>query len=124
MPRTHVTDDGHHLGEWLHTQDTHPERLHPEQQRLLADVGLNPPAPSAPQGGPSARERAFRRALAAARAFRTREGHLDVPQRHTEDLNGDLVRLGQWINNARRRRDRLTADRIAELDALGMQWAS
>lgn len=80
--------------------------------------------PSAPPGGPSARERAFRRALAAARDFRTREGHLNVPQRHIEVLNGDLVRFGQWINNARRRRDRLTADRIAELDALGMQWAS
>ncbi|HET6357099.1 helicase associated domain-containing protein [Streptomyces sp.] len=39
-----------------------------------------------------------------------------------EDLNGDQVRLGQWINNARRR-GRLAPDRIAALDALGMQWA-
>jgi hypothetical protein len=60
--------------------------------------------------------------LAAARAFHDREGHLNVPQRHIEDLNGDQVRLGQWINNARHRRDRFTPDRIAALDALGMQW--
>ncbi|WP_406733618.1 helicase associated domain-containing protein [Streptomyces sp. NBC_01794] len=116
LPRSYVTDDGHRLGEWLHTQRTHPERLHPEQQCLLAHLGLNPPAPPAPQRGPS-HERAFQRALAAARAFHTREGHLNVPQRHIEDLGGDPVRLGQWINNARRRRDRLTADRIAQLDA-------
>ena len=122
LHRSYVTDDGHRLGEWLHTQRTHPERLHPQQQRLLVDLGLNPSAPPAPQRGTS-REHAFQRALAAASAFRTREGHLNVPQRHIEDLGGDPVRLGQWINNARRRRDRLTADRIAQLDALDMQWA-
>ncbi|MET7765705.1 Helicase associated domain protein [Streptomyces sp. NPDC005393] len=129
LPRHHTTDDGQRLGEWLHTQRTHPERLHPEQRRLLAGVGLvlhtpagHWPQPTTPRRSP-ARERAFQRALAAASAFHAREGHLNVPQRHIEDLDGDPVRLGQWINNARRRREHLTADRIAALDAIGMQWA-
>ncbi|MFD7756035.1 helicase associated domain-containing protein [Streptomyces sp. NPDC059757] len=61
--------------------------------------------------GLSARDRAFHRGLAAARAFRAREGHLDVPQRHVEDLDAEPVRLGQWISNIRRRWDHLTSDR-------------
>ncbi|MFF3401533.1 helicase associated domain-containing protein [Streptomyces sp. NPDC002659] len=84
-------------------------------------MGLNLSAASAPQRGTS-RERVFQRVPAAARAFRARAGHLEVPQRHLEDLGGDPVCLGQWINNARRR-DRPSADRIAQLDARGVQWA-
>ncbi|MFF1901600.1 helicase associated domain-containing protein [Streptomyces sp. NPDC058206] len=39
-----------------------------------------------------------------------------------EHLDGEPVRLGQWISNARRRKDRLPTDRIRALDALGMRW--
>lgn len=60
--------------------------------------------------------------MAAARAFHAREGHLDVPQRHIEILHGEPVRLGQWVSNARRRKDRLSPDRIHALDTLGMRW--
>ncbi|MCZ4120199.1 DEAD/DEAH box helicase [Streptomyces sp. H39-S7] len=126
--RHRTTDDGLHLGEWLHTQHAHPERLHPEQLRLLTSLERDRCAPTArpPQvASPdrlSAHERAFQRGLAAAHAFHAREGHLDVPQRHIEDLNGDSVRLGQWLNNIRRRRERLTAERIAALEAVDMRW--
>ncbi|MFF3326513.1 helicase associated domain-containing protein [Streptomyces sp. NPDC002889] len=60
--------------------------------------------------------------LAAARAFHHREGHLNVPQRHIEVIDGDHVRLGQWVSNARRRKDRLPPDRLRVLDSLGMRW--
>jgi hypothetical protein len=32
------------------------------------------------------------------------------------------MRLGTWIDNARRRGDKLTEQRRADLDALGMRW--
>lgn len=121
MPRDFVTDDGHRLGEWLHTQRLHPGRLHPGQWRLLADLGLNQTAEQPPGTGKLA-ARNWDRGLAAARAFHHREGHLDVPQRHIEVLDGEPVRLGQWISNARRRKERLPADRIHALDALNMRW--
>ncbi|MCX5166149.1 helicase associated domain-containing protein [Streptomyces sp. NBC_00264] len=33
-----------------------------------------------------------------------------------------VVRLGTWVDNARRRGDKLTEARRADLDALGMRW--
>ncbi|WP_398995179.1 helicase associated domain-containing protein [Streptomyces sp. CBG31] len=121
MPRNYITDDGHRLGEWLHNQRLHPQRLHPTQQRLLTGIGLiqntEPP--------PKKRKPATRKpeqGLAAARAFHQREGHLEVPQRHVEDLDGEPVRLGQWISNTRRRKEHLPTDRIRALDVLGMRW--
>ncbi|MFG2858911.1 helicase associated domain-containing protein [Streptomyces mirabilis] len=65
--------------------------------------------------------------LAAARQFRAREGHLRVGRNHVEDTAGDggestSVRLGGWLDNTRRRADKLTPERRAELDALGMRW--
>ena len=66
------------------------------------------------------RERAFRRGLAAAAAFREREGHLNVPQRHIEQIEGDPVRLGQWLSNLRRRRSGLSPQRQAALAELGL----
>ncbi|MEV0889107.1 helicase associated domain-containing protein [Streptomyces microflavus] len=67
------------------------------------------PVPGSKEGGRlPARERAFRRGLAAARSFLEREGHLDVPQRHIEAFDGDHVRLGQWLSNVRRRRSTLS----------------
>jgi hypothetical protein len=32
------------------------------------------------------------------------------------------VRLGTFVDNARRRADKLSPERRAELDALGMRW--
>ncbi|MDV9195400.1 helicase associated domain-containing protein [Streptomyces sp. Wh19] len=75
--------------------------------------------------------------LAAARQFHTREGHLWVPRNHAEHLKecalsgrqngtdgGVVVRLGTWLDNVRKRADRLSAGRRAELDELSMRWTS
>ncbi|WP_406426585.1 helicase associated domain-containing protein [Streptomyces sp. NBC_00147] len=70
------------------------------------------PAPGSQASGRlPARERAFRRGLAAARSFLEREGHLDVPQRHIEAFDGDHVRLGQWLSNVRRHLSALSPQR-------------
>ena len=76
--------------------------------------------------------------LAAAQQFHAREGHLNVPRKHVEELPVDLagpaagreitpddtvlVDLGMWIANVRRRADKLTSQRRDDLSALGMRW--
>ncbi|MGX1676434.1 helicase associated domain-containing protein, partial [Streptomyces sp. NPDC055400] len=76
--------------------------------------------------------------LTAAGRFHAREGHLQVPREHTElvplaeaghgaagverDGGGASVALGMWLANVRRRADKLTSQRRADLDALGMRW--
>ncbi|MCX5602970.1 Helicase associated domain protein [Streptomyces phaeochromogenes] len=109
---------------WLQSQRARSDRLHPEQKALLAELGLVelPGTSASPETGRrlSAREHAFQRGLVAARAFRAREGHLDVPQRHIEKIEGDPVRLGQWLSNLRRRRSGLSPQRKAVLAELGL----
>ncbi|MFI8991566.1 Helicase associated domain protein [Streptomyces antimycoticus] len=111
-------------GEWLESQRMRADDLHPAQRRLLNEVELDlPDAPtfSTKSSQLPARERAFQRGLAAARAFREREGHLDVPQRHIEDVEGQPVRLGQWLSNLRRRHSSLSPQRRAALAELGLR---
>ncbi|MFJ8226977.1 DEAD/DEAH box helicase [Streptomyces griseus] len=109
---------------WLEAQRTRSDRLHPEQKSLLQELGLaDLPGTSAFPAGKNhlpARERAFQRGLAAAQAFRAREGHLNVPQRHIEKIEGDPVRLGQWLSNLRRRRSGLSQHNQAALAELGL----
>jgi Helicase associated domain len=52
-------------------------------------------------------------------AFKERFGHCDVPQDHAED-----PQLGMWVSNQRqfRRRGKLSPDRLAKLEALGVVW--
>ncbi|GAA3265125.1 MULTISPECIES: DEAD/DEAH box helicase [Streptomyces] len=113
-----------HAQKWLEAQRAQADRLHLEQKGLLKELGLGElPGTSASPAGEShlpARERAFQRGLAAARAFRQREGHLNVPQRHIEKIEGAPVRLGQWLSNLRRRRSNLSPHRQAALSELGL----
>ncbi|MER5944316.1 Helicase associated domain protein [Streptomyces sp. NPDC001928] len=113
-----------HATEWLQAQNAHARELHPEQRRLLKDLGLGLPNEAVVQEDKGSRRRdrehAFQRGLAAARAFHDREGHLNVPQRHIEEVEGDQVRLGQWLSNLRRRRAGLSPQREAALAELGL----
>ncbi|MEU4615194.1 helicase associated domain-containing protein [Streptomyces umbrinus] len=63
-----------------------------QQPRCRGQASPSPP-------GAFAVERVFQRGLAAAQAFREREGHLNVPQRHIEILGGVPERLGQWLSS-------------------------
>ncbi|WP_329580020.1 helicase associated domain-containing protein [Streptomyces sp. NBC_01361] len=76
--------------------------------------------------------------LTAAHRSHAGEGHLRVPRKHTElvpvckagrgatgvelEEGGVPAALGMWIANIRRRADKLTSQRRADLDALGMRW--
>ncbi|WP_367141133.1 MULTISPECIES: helicase associated domain-containing protein [Streptomyces] len=65
--------------------------------------------------------------LRAARQYRAREGHLNIPRKHIEQLEDTVgqvvaVKIGTWTDNVRKRAAKLSAQRRADLDALGMRW--
>ncbi|MEV6196672.1 helicase associated domain-containing protein [Streptomyces sp. NPDC051920] len=96
--------EGSQTQAWLGTQGARADDLHPEQHILLTQLGLellDTPASCPDDSLLPPRERAFGRERAAARAFLNR-GHLDVPQRHIEEIAGEDVRRGQWLSNLRR----------------------
>ncbi|WP_331737248.1 Helicase associated domain protein [Streptomyces sp. NBC_00019] len=134
-----VVVQGEDLGRWVKTQRLAWDRLPIAQVWLLENVlGLEPAGED---------ERPVRRTqddkwmlnLAAARQFHAREGHLNVPRKHVEELpvalagpaatgreitpeDTVLVDLGMWLANVRRRADKLTDQRRGDLDVLGMRW--
>ncbi|MPY36756.1 DEAD/DEAH box helicase [Streptomyces adustus] len=122
---------GEDLGVWIAGQRAGWDKLMPAQQWLLESVGIEPPAEGEPVVGASRSQDArWAASLAAARQFHAREGHLLVPRKHLETVVGDagdggweeVVKLGAWVDNARRRAGNLSNQRRAELDQLGMRW--
>ncbi|MFH8789112.1 helicase associated domain-containing protein [Streptomyces roseoverticillatus] len=110
----------------------------PVQQWLLENVlGL---APAGEDERPVKRTQDDKWALnlRAARQFHAREGHLNVPRKHTEHLEPEdgpegrqggaeellSVKLGMVLDNIRKRADKLTEQRRADLDALGIRWTN
>ncbi|WP_329564952.1 DEAD/DEAH box helicase [Streptomyces sp. NBC_01361] len=133
---------GEDLGVWVQAQRLGWDKLGAAQQWLLGHVlGIE-------EAGED--ERLVRRTqddkwmlnLAAARRFHVREGHLQVPRKHTElvpvdeagrgaagveassgaGVVGVPVALGMFLANTRRRANKLTDARRADLDELGMRW--
>lgn len=131
--------DGDDIGRWLQ-QEKQPAtwaRLLPEQQERLTALGVQPnqapsPAPAASRGakGPSKSQQAFQLGLAALAQWVEREGaDRPVPSGHGEEIavEGEtelvIVKLGVWVSNTKSRRYKLTADQLASLAKLGVDWA-
>ncbi|MGQ4388865.1 helicase associated domain-containing protein [Streptomyces sp. SAS_270] len=65
------------------------------------------------------------RGVATLAQYKAREGHLTVPRGHTETLpDGSEVKLGVFLSNTKSRRAKLTADKLAALAHLGLDWAA
>ncbi|MGW3168277.1 helicase associated domain-containing protein [Streptomyces sp. NPDC001142] len=134
-----VVVQGEDLGRWVAAQRDQEqwERLVPAQRLLLESLGIEP-AGKGEAGRPVLRGQDAKWAanLAAARQFHAREAHLRVPRKHIEHLAAETVpsgrqngadgvvevKLGTWLDNVRKRADKLTEQRRADLDALGMRW--
>ncbi|MFG2632178.1 Helicase associated domain protein [Streptomyces sp. NPDC048473] len=133
-----VVFEGDDVGKWRWRQQEPGTwaQLSTEQQERLAALGIN--APAAPSPAPAVRaakgsakaQQAFQRGLAALAQWVEREGaDRPVPRGHSEEtvVDGEaepvIVKLGVWISNTKTRRDRLSADQLATLAALGMDWA-
>ncbi|MCX4231847.1 DEAD/DEAH box helicase [Streptomyces ortus] len=122
---------GEDLGAWITAQRAGWDKLMPAQQYLLETLGIEPPA-EGETAGPVRRsqDERWNTNLAAARQFHAREGHLRPARKHVEmiDVDGggegeqEAVKLGAFLDNTRKRAAKLSPERRAALDALGMRW--
>ncbi|WP_331739916.1 Helicase associated domain protein (plasmid) [Streptomyces sp. NBC_00015] len=126
-----VTVHGMDIGRWLERQRRHDvwRGLTDGQRERLEHLGVVPRPPqeapvAARKGGPGT----FERGLEALRQYKSREGHLTVPRGHVETVVIDgqehALKLGVFLSNTKSRRATLTADKLQELAALGLEWAA
>ncbi|WP_331742885.1 helicase associated domain-containing protein, partial [Streptomyces sp. NBC_01136] len=122
------TVHGMDIGKWLAKQRK-PEiwaALTERQRERLEQLGIVPlaPEPEAPAKAPTAAVSAFERGVTALAQYKARTGGVKVPRSHVERLeDGTEVRLGVFLSNTKSRRAKLTADKLALLAALGLDWA-
>lgn len=138
-----VVMDGDDIGAWRWKQQNAgvQAQLMPEQRERLAALGIPvvepaSPAPAATRTakasgkGLSRAQEAFQRGLAALTQWKEQEGaDRPVPRGAVVEITVDSeadpvpVKLGVWVSNTKSRKDRLEADQLVALAALGMNWA-
>ncbi|MFD6418759.1 Helicase associated domain protein [Streptomyces sp. NPDC060194] len=130
-----VVRQGEDLGRWVRSVRLGWDALSVAQRWMCERVlGIEPASADDRPGTRVSQADRWAVNLAAARQFREREGHLDVPRKHVETVapgTGDSpvrrevsVRLGAWISNQRSRAAALAPERVQQLTSLGMRWAA
>lgn len=113
----YVTEDGLRLGAWVHRQKSLYRgtgvgaELTEEKIAKLNSLGIAWMRKS---------DLAWERGYSAAKAYYEQNGNLDVPGTYE---TADGYSLGSWIANQRLKgREKLAANRVEKLNALGMIW--
>ncbi|WP_089107079.1 DEAD/DEAH box helicase [Streptomyces hyaluromycini] len=128
-----VTVHGMDVGRWLARHQEHAvwQGLVPGQRERLTALGIQPPAPEleAPAKASGGRLGAFERGVAAFTQYRERTGSVGPVSRSHEEvivIDGEevTVKLGVFLSNTKTRRAKLSADRLVQLAALGLEWAA
>ena len=124
-----VTVHGMDVGRWLakQRQPAAWTQLATRQRELLEDLGVVPlpPEQEAPAKAPKAASGAFERGVEALARYKARTGSVTVPRGHVEVLeDGTEVKLGVFLSNSKSRRGKLSADKLALLASLGLDWAA
>ncbi|BCL33438.1 helicase associated domain-containing protein [Streptomyces aurantiacus] len=124
-----VTVHGMDIGRWLERMRRHAiwHQLTDGQRERLEQLGITPlaPEPEAPGKSPQAPLGAFEKGVAALAQYKARTGSVTVPRAHVEALpDGSEVKLGVFLSNSKSRRAKLTADKLAALAGLGLEWAA
>ncbi len=113
VPFDHITADGFRLGSWLRSRrrDYRLGKLSQERIAKLEALGV----------AWHAYDFAFERGLEALRAFVAEHGNAHVPSHH---VTTEGLRLGTWLNTRRQdyKLGKLSQERIAKLEALGVAW--
>ncbi|MFD5615141.1 Helicase associated domain protein [Kitasatospora sp. NPDC127060] len=114
IPQGYTESSGFQLGRWINRQRAQYRagRLSSDRAERLTQLGMVWNVLDAD----------WQNCLAAARAYREQQGHLDVPEDYTAP---DGTPLGQTLSHLRasRRKGTIAAERAAVLDELGMIWA-
>ncbi|CAL9669984.1 hypothetical protein SUDANB145_07364 (plasmid) [Streptomyces sp. enrichment culture] len=108
-------------GEWLYLQCTQYDALHPEQQRLLADIGVTAEAARTARPRRASMRARFETGLEHARAYFAEHGHLAVSGKGTVH---EGYPLGTWLVAQRSKAHRAArpTDRSRALDAVDPWW--
>jgi ribosomal protein L7Ae-like RNA K-turn-binding protein len=107
VPASHI-DDEFKLGQWVGTQRREKSKLTIERYRLLDAIGFiwDPLGEQWDKG------------VFHLIKFKEREGHCSVRYGHIE--NG--FKLGLWVSNKRKEFDKLSAERVNQLNLMGFIW--
>ncbi|MFJ2565706.1 Helicase associated domain protein [Streptomyces sp. NPDC087568] len=108
-------------GEWLYLQCTHYSTLHPEQRRLLADIGITAEAARAALPRRVPIQASFERGLTHARSYAAEHGCLTAADKDTMYQG---YPLGSWLARQRHRARRSPepTERSRALDAIDPWW--
>jgi hypothetical protein len=118
-----ATVQGEDLGAWVLAQRLDWDALLPAQQWMLEHMlHLTPAEPDERLPAPRTQADKWAANVRAAKQFHAREGSLQVPRKHIEVVDGIEYKIGLFVDNARRRADKLSAERRQELTELGMRW--
>jgi superfamily II DNA or RNA helicase len=96
------------LGTWIGTQRNRKDRLSADQIKRLESIGFS--------WNPHSED--WEQAFELLQKFHQREGHCRVSGKFISDG----IKLGVWVSSQRLRKNRLTAERIERLDAIGFSW--
>ncbi|MEW1914563.1 helicase associated domain-containing protein [Kitasatospora sp. NPDC085895] len=118
--------EGEQLGRWVLAQRAGWPGLEDDQRDLLTSIGIEGDpelvaAKAAAEAKPKiSRTDRFQLHLAALAEFVREHGHAR-PARTYRSPDG--LSLGAWTNNTKARRARLSTEQLAQLAALGVEWA-
>ena len=109
VPPSYVSADGFKLGDWIANQREkyRAGTLGESQRDRLEEIGM-------PWELPDPWEVRYR----LAERYYRENGNLNVPANYV----ADGVWLGRWLDEQRKKTDRLTPDQMKRLEALGMNW--
>ena len=107
VPSSHI-ENGIKLGIWASNTRSKFKDLSLEQIKRLNSIGFST----------NPREEIWDQYFSALKKFLKREGHLRVKRNHTEDG----LKLAAWMQNQRSYRDKLSNDRLKQLNSIGFTW--
>jgi superfamily II DNA or RNA helicase len=109
VPQRYKSSDGYRLGPWVSEQRHNIDSRSPERKRRLDALGFVW----------DQREAGWDEGFSYLKAYKDREGHCSVPARYKTP---DGYNLGNWVSVQRLSQDKLTIERKARLDVLGLDW--
>ncbi|MFI1408930.1 Helicase associated domain protein [Streptomyces sp. NPDC020707] len=116
IPKSYVTPgpDPIRLGAWINTLRLRRQELPDQQREALDALGMVR----------SIVADDWKKGIQAARAYHQRNGHLRAPSDHVEETQDDSegFPLGLWLESRRAQHTKMSAEKKAELEALGMIW--
>ncbi|MEW2400247.1 Helicase associated domain protein [Streptomyces sp. NPDC046862] len=119
-----VVRQGEDLGRWVRSVRLGWDKLTTVQRWMCEHIlGIQPATEDEKPKPRTSQANKWAMNLAAARQFYEREGHLRVPRKHIEIVNGVEHRLGAFVANSRSRAATLAPERIEQLSKIGMRWA-